>query len=284
MLDSTGLSPARMTVEGHGGASINVWGYGGDGPPLLLAHCTGTHARVWDPLVPQLLESFRVFAADTRGHGDSEKVEDPNYYRWSHSGDDLLAVIDALGVGPDIFGCGHSAGAAHIAYAEWKRPGAFKKAVLIDPIIGPPQAFSGDNPLAELSRRRRNDFESKQAAFDRYSSRPPLNAWDPAVLAAYVEHGFDELPDGSATLKCPGHIEAIVYEGSGASDVFEHLGDLNFEVVLATSTESNVRALAEFQKDRFSRLAEYVVFENCSHFIPQERPTEVVDLVLRSLG
>ncbi|MCH7910243.1 MAG: alpha/beta fold hydrolase, partial [Candidatus Hydrogenedentes bacterium] len=63
----------RRRVTGFDGVALNVWDLGGDGPPLLLCHCTGTHGRVWDPLLPRLLEHFHVYAPDTRGHGDSEK-------------------------------------------------------------------------------------------------------------------------------------------------------------------------------------------------------------------
>ncbi len=93
MSEVTELSPEAVQIEGHGGVKINVWDYGGDGPTLLLAHCTGTLARIWDPLVPALLPHFRIIAPDTRGHGDSEQPENPDDYRWSNSGNDMLAVI-----------------------------------------------------------------------------------------------------------------------------------------------------------------------------------------------
>ena len=83
-------------MPGYLGVDINVFDYGGDGPPLLLAHCTGTHARMWDPVVAHLLEDFRVVAPDTRGHGDSEKPENLDAYVWRYSGHDLLSVIDNL--------------------------------------------------------------------------------------------------------------------------------------------------------------------------------------------
>ena len=75
------VDPKAIRVEGAGGVGINVWDHGGEGDPLLLVHCTGTHGRIWDPLVPALRERFRVIAPDTRGHGDSEKPEDSKAYR-----------------------------------------------------------------------------------------------------------------------------------------------------------------------------------------------------------
>lgn len=284
MSDGLKLSPKAVQVEGQGGRKINVWDYGGDGPTLLFAHCTGTHARIWDPLVPALSPYFRIIAPDTRGHGDSEQPENPDDYCWANSGDDLLAVMDAFDLPTPIVAAGHSAGGAHIAYAESKRSGTFSNVVLIDPIIGPKEFFGGDNPLAAVSRRRRNTFESKQAALDRYSSRPPLNTWHPAALEAYVEHGFYEKEDGSAELKCPGHVEALVYERSGSTDVYEHLSELKFTVTLVTSEDSNVKMLAEIQSKGYTNLKEFIILKECSHFIPQEKPDEVAAIILKALA
>lgn len=282
MKEVTGIDPTAIRVDGHDNVGINVWDYGGDGPPLVLAHCTGTHARVWDPLVPALLPHFHVYAYDTRGHGDSDKPEEASSYRWEYSGHDILAVIDALDLGTGISAVGHSAGGSHICYAEMNRPGAFSRVVLLDPIIGSKVAFRGPNPMAEKARRRRNDFESYEAAIERYSSRPPLNAWDAEVLDAYVRFGFIPGPNGGVHLKCPGEIEAAVYDGSGATEVFENLGDLKFQVTLVTADMSDTRRLVEAQRPRFSNV-DFVMLEGCGHFIPQEKPAEVATLTLKAL-
>ncbi len=282
MSEAIELNPAAIRVTGHAGIGINVWDYGGEGPVLVLAHCTGTHGRIWDPLVPVLLPHFRVYAYDTRGHGDSDKPHDPKFYRWNDSGKDLLAVIDGLSLGEGILAAGHSAGATHICCAEMNRPGTISRAVLIDPIIGPKRAFGGPNSLAEKSRRRRNDFESHEAAIQRFASKPPMNAWDPAALEAYIKFGTVEREDGGISLKCPGEIEAAVYEGSGATDLFERLGELKLHATLVTAEYSNTRSLAELQRERFSNV-DFRMIEESGHFIPQEKPDEIASLILSAL-
>ena len=273
------VDPKAIRVEGAGGVGINVWDHGGEGDPLLLMHCTGTHGRIWDPLVPALRERFRVIAPDTRGHGDSEKPEDSKAYRWPISGDDLLAVIKALGLEDPVKAAGHSAGASHLCYAAWKRPETFRRVVLMDPIIGPTRFFGGPNPLAEISRRRKKMLPSLAAARARFSSKPPMNRWDPRVLDTYLRHGFTEGPDGSITLKCPGHIEAQIYEGSGACDVFEQLPDLPLDVLLITGEGSDVRHLAELQREKYQQVR-FELLEDTGHFIPQEKPDEIAALIV----
>jgi pimeloyl-ACP methyl ester carboxylesterase len=44
---------------------------GGTGDPLLLVHGIGSHAQVWDPVVPLLRDRFEVVAIDLPGFGAS---------------------------------------------------------------------------------------------------------------------------------------------------------------------------------------------------------------------
>jgi pimeloyl-ACP methyl ester carboxylesterase len=282
-LSSTHLSPISKTVEGYSGVPINVWDYGGDGPDLVLCHCTGTHARIWDPLVPELLKHFRVLAPDTRGHGLSGKPDDLAQYEWLHSGDDLLAVVEQLALGPVVHAVGHSAGAAQVAYCQLYHPGTFNRAVLIDPIIGPPEAFSKPNPLGELARRRKREFESLAAARDRFGSKPPMEYWTSESLDAYVSFGLEERADGTATLRCPPEVEGVVYDGGGALDVFPRLSEISFEKFAhVTASNSNVRGLIEVQRPGFSE-AKFVEIPGAGHFIPQEKPSETLAIILDTL-
>jgi pimeloyl-ACP methyl ester carboxylesterase len=53
------------------GVVVQTYDWGGDGPPLLLAHATGLHAHVWLPLVQRLRSSFHCYAIDARAQGDT---------------------------------------------------------------------------------------------------------------------------------------------------------------------------------------------------------------------
>src|SRR5438445_13182131 len=53
------------------GVDIAVYELGSSGPPLVMAHATGLHGRVWSPVAARLSERFRCVAFDERGHGDS---------------------------------------------------------------------------------------------------------------------------------------------------------------------------------------------------------------------
>lgn len=273
------LHPQARRVTTRSGVTINVWDHDGAGPVLVLSHCTGTHGRIWDPLVPALRERFRVFAWDTRGHGDSDKPSDLDQYTWRLSGEDVVDVYAALGLTGDVRAVGHSAGASHLCYAELMQPGVVSKAVLIDPIIHPPISGEWENPLARAAAKRRRFFESKLAAYDNYASKPPMNAWTPETLSAYVEHGLRDVPDGRVELKCLPEIESAVYQRGGSNDIFDRLGEIGFEVTLVTSDNSNVRQMALAQRELFPNPT-FVDLTGPSHFIPQEVPDKVVQLAL----
>lgn len=277
------LSPTPRRIMGHGNIELNVWDYGGKGIPLILCHCTGAVARTWDPVVARLGGAFHVYAIDSRGHGDSERPTTREAYVWALSGQDLLAVVDGLELPAPILAAGHSGGGAHIAYAEMLRPGTFSRVVLIEAIIGPEEFFSSPSPLAAAARRRVNDFESRKAARDRFAAKPPMNRWHPEALEAYLEHGLATLPDGRVSLKLPGEIEAWMYELGGAYDVYDQLGNLHFQALLATGSESYGVALVSAQHSRLPD-SEYRTIEGAHHFAPQERPTDVAGLLIEWLA
>jgi len=268
------LAPEAVEVAGEGGLRLNVWDYGGSGTPLLLCHCTGALARVWDPVVTHLHGRFRILAPDTRGHGDSQAVESKETCAWSRSGSDLLAIIEAFDLGPGVYAAGHSAGAAHIAYAEDQAPGTFAKTAWLDAIIGPRFVFEGPNPLAESARRRRNILESRESAAERFAAKPPKNTWVRAALEAYLAHGLRDLDDGRVELKLHGDTEAWFYEMGGACELFERLETIQTPVRLITGSTSYVAPIVEAQAEKLPH-AERCTIEGASHFIPQEYPAAV---------
>ena len=249
---------------------------------MLLCHCTGTLGRVWDPVARRMPEGLRILAPDTRGQGDSEAPDDREAYAWFRSGEDLRAILHGLSIRGSVTAVGHSAGAAHVAYAALSASSnddhpSLGSLILIDPIIAPPGTFGGNNPLSEKVRYRRNDFDSIEAAHERLGSKPPMNTWHPEALEAYLAHAFR--PDGAGvTLKCPGAREAWFYELGGASDAFERLGEIAVPTLVVTGSESYVAPLADVQHQSIPGSRLHTV-AGAGHFIPQERPEEIAALI-----
>jgi len=81
------------------GAGINLV-FGGEGPPVLLLHgYPQTHA-MWHKVAPQLARSRTVVCPDLRGYGDSSKpkgLPDHSNYSKRAMALDMVEVMEALG-------------------------------------------------------------------------------------------------------------------------------------------------------------------------------------------
>lgn len=273
---STVTSPTAIAVPSTDGVTVVAHDHGGDGSPLMFCHATGLHGRYWDPVCAELADEFRCIAIDLRGHGDSRFPAGLDF-DWRGMAEDLLAVIDHFGLS-SVDGVGHSMGGCTVIRAEIMRPGTIGKGWLCEPIVmAPDTGFGsdvGENPLADSARRRREVFESRDAAFERYASRPPFDRTDPVALRAYVDHGFRDQADGTVILKCRGEVEAQVFEHSH-TDVWEHLPEVEATLTVAGSADGErPAAIAPMIADRLPR-GRFEFLDGLTHFAPLEDPTRI---------
>ncbi len=108
-------------------AYIDVPPHEGQGDPILLIHgFASSHAVNWvNTLWVKTLtrEGYRVIALDNRGHGQSDKLYDPDAYHSYRMAEDATRLLDHLGIErADVMG--YSMGAritAHMALASPER-------------------------------------------------------------------------------------------------------------------------------------------------------------------
>ncbi len=263
--------------------TLGVHDLGGLGQPVLAAHATGFNGMVWGPIAERL-EHFHVVAPDFRGHGAST-VPPNRAFAWERYADDVLATLSHLGwradsdatIAPRPIGIGHSMGGAALLLAELRAPGTFAGLWLYEPITFPPELRGPmgevDNPLSTGARRRRPGFSSRAEAVATYGSKPPMDAFDPAALEAYVEGGFADAPDGTVALSCRPEDEAAVYEQAVSCDAFERAAAVTCPVAVVRGKLAGpgpaaiAPMLAEQLPD--ARLIEH---DELGHFGPMERP------------
>lgn len=88
-------------ITGHNGIRLHVEERGrADAPAILLVHGWSQHHLSWSKqLGGPLAERFRLIAPDLRGHGASEKPDNPVAYDNSAPwAGDIAAIIDGLGL------------------------------------------------------------------------------------------------------------------------------------------------------------------------------------------
>lgn len=265
-----------MRVPSTDGVSLELHHFGGEGPPLLIAHATGFLAAPYRPMVAELADRFEVWAVDFRSHGDSTTAEDGTV-SWQGTGRDVLAVVDAIDRGP-VSAIGHSMGGASLLTAELRRPGTLTAAYVFEPIIFP-RAFldmEGPNPLAESARRRRPGFPTRLEALHRYGGRPPLGLFRADVLTAYVDHGFRDEPDGSVALKCRPELEAATFDAPDKT-VLEDIHPVSVPVMVARGELDPGPGPAQLADPISQALpnAELRSYPHLTHFGPLQDPYTV---------
>ena len=276
-----------VRVSTAAGATVAGHDLVGQGPPLVLAHATGFCGPALAPLARYLAPDLHCWAPDMRGHGDSSgPLPDPTGdgpaaqdMAWSAMAQDLLEVIDGLRL-ERPFGFGHSMGASVLLDAEASRPGAFRLLWCYEPIIGPgPPPDQVGEALVASALRRHDRFGSRSEALSHLGARPPLDELAPEALAAYVDAGFEEGPDGEVVLKCSPVVEAAAFRAGMAHDGFSRLGRVSCPVVFGRGersqavSEDRVRLLADSCDGRHQTLP------GLGHFGPMEDPRAVAGAV-----
>ncbi len=250
------MTPHPFVVE-HDGLRVAALDWGGDGPPLLLLHPNGFCAGLFDPLASRVGDSFRPIGIDLRGHGDTDAPPSAAGFAFELMAADVLAVLDHLGV-DEVVALGQSLGGGVATLMDRLRPGVIRRLLLCEAIafsfedgpVRPRPAGSGPgdggNYMAAIARKRRAVWPDRETVLESYASRPPLDALASEALAAYVQWGFHDRPDGQVELACPPDIEATIFEASsderGAASAWRHLADLRARTTVARGTASDLPA------------------------------------------
>jgi pimeloyl-ACP methyl ester carboxylesterase len=112
-----------------------------------------------------------------------------------------------------------------------------------------------------------------------------MDCFAPEALAAYVEHGLAEGPDGNVHLKCRPEYEAGAFRNFSGTTIYERLPEVGCPVVIACGSEPGSRA-AERNDIFVSRLSHgrSQVFAGLNHFGPQQSPDLLADSIRAMLG
>jgi pimeloyl-ACP methyl ester carboxylesterase len=289
------MSPIERRVSVNGiRLAVFEWGreLRGRADTVLLAHATGFHARCWDRVVHRLGERH-VVAVDQRGHGRSDGVERP---QWRDLGRDLAELAGALDLRHAV-GVGHSMGGHAVTEAAAARPDAFRRLVLIDPVIASPEAYAAaagmDMDLGgELhpTAKRRRHWPSPEAMFERFSQRPPFDTWDRDVLRDYCSYGLLPDPVGEGfVLACSPEYEARVYMGSHVNGaVLDSARAVDVPVLIVRVMEPPAdRGMMDFRYSptwpglvSLFRRGREIHLPDRTHFLPMEDPAAVARYIL----
>ncbi|KAL0946123.1 hypothetical protein HGRIS_012388 [Hohenbuehelia grisea] len=183
---------------------------------------------------------------------------------------------------------GHSYGGCSIALAAQSYPRLFSSLILVDPVIVKPLYYEEhQDPHREstalIALMRRSSWPNRVAAKQLMAQNPMFQAWDAAVLDAFIEHGLFSERDGRLALKMPGLQEALTYlESIATYEVWEGLKDIDERIPLHWIMPGKPTGPKDFGGPRFHRERVWrrennssnVVIKAAGHLLPQEQPEQ----------
>ena len=212
----------RITTDDGVGLAVEIEG---DGPGLLLVHGFGGAKEDFADHVPALAADHTVAVFDLRGHGASDKPDDPAAYSLERLADDIVQVADALGF--ETFRLlGHSMGGMVARKVVIRVPERIDALVMMDTCAGPIPGVDSElmDAAAEVALlqgksalRELLDFAKplETPAYQRVLSERPgyeefvARKWDDlsavmwGSLAIALGHQSDDLAALADALACP---------------------------------------------------------------------------------
>ncbi|MFW5691537.1 MAG: alpha/beta fold hydrolase [Chloroflexota bacterium] len=198
-----------------------IYEFGGAGPVVHLAVANGFPPQTYHPLVEPLTARYRVVNLPPRAlWPDARPPEQRQNWKQTVAADLIQGLRDYDL--RDVIAIGHSFGGVASILAAIAEPERFRALVLLDPTILPragmwsmrlSQWLGRDlvNPLARGADRRRDRFESCEAAYERLRGKALFADWDERAFQGYID-ALRTLPDGAGvTLAWPRAWEAYYF-------------------------------------------------------------------------
>jgi pimeloyl-ACP methyl ester carboxylesterase len=247
----------------------------GSGPPLVLVHGFGGSTYSWRRVMPALAASFRVIAVDLSGFGYTQRVADRARYTREAQGELILSVMDALGF-ESAHLMGHSYGGGISLWLAWKHPERVRSLVLVDSSA---PTYSYDRRSRAASFRPLTSIFLRTWVLRPSSVRKALlrSFYDDSLVTPELVQAYWD------RLRVEGVIDAyygltVPVRGPVDQVVLEEIRTPTFIVWGAEdpliSVESGRRAAARMPD------ASFTVMERTGHVPMEERPEELLQLVL----
>jgi pimeloyl-ACP methyl ester carboxylesterase len=270
------MDPRRIDVTD--GNHLSVLDYGKGGVPLLLLHGIPGRASVWDKVIDRLPDGYRVIVPDLLGFGASSRPNGALDLHAENQANTLAVALDQLDIA-SVMVVGHDFGGPVALWLTRLRPGLVTHLGLVATNVMP------DTPIPQ-----------------------PLNLLTAPVVGGLVER----------MMMSPSALRMMANRGVGrpkiAIDGRAYVGDRRQARAIRTIFSTSLRNLRDLytptkealdaltipvfvawgENDPFFPVAEgrriadavagstFTVFNGAGHFLPDERPDRLVELIVKS--
>ena len=253
---------------------------GGSGTPVVLLHGFPNTWYAWRDVMPRLAERHTVIAVDLRGLGDSDPGTQPNDV--PTGADDLHGLVVELGLGPVLLAGQDWGGSTAFAFAA-AHPDEVRRLAVIEAMPAGPWTetgsgsggtwFAGFHQIPDLPERMVAGRERTYLDwfFRAFSATPGVPT--PAAADEYVR-----------SYSRPGAMASAFARYRGTSRQIEHntrylSRPLDLPVLGVGGERLFGAAVAENLRHGASNVRQEV-FADCGHYVSEERPAELADLLL----
>jgi pimeloyl-ACP methyl ester carboxylesterase len=249
----------------------------GDGTAVLLIHGHTLDRRIWNPVMPGLLDArLRVVRPDLRGHGESSR---PDFgYHFIHHAADMAAVLDAVGLERALV-VGYSVGGGVALELAITMPERVAGLVLVSPVM-PDRPFDPefmDNLKAVARAIRADGVEAAMMGpwassplFEFSFTRPGVRERAAEITRDFpgAEYLATQRDDVRRTWKVPDRLSGIDLPTMVVAGANEMPGFIAFAEEAAAGIPGAVLEL----------------FENCGHLVPLEEPERLAAAIISVAG
>ncbi|NID03250.1 alpha/beta fold hydrolase [Luteibacter jiangsuensis] len=251
-----------MMIKANG-LELHVEQRGAGGPTLVFLHYWGGSLRTWQHVVDALSPDYRTVAIDQRGWAKSAAPEAG--YALSDLADDVLAVVDALGLESYIL-IGHSMGGKAAQLAASRRPRGLAGLVLVAPAPPTPLAL----PL-----------DARQGMVHAYDSRESIVATVQQVLApgGLSDGDLDTVIADSLAGASPA--KAAWPLATSQEDITAVVPKIDVPVIVISGEHDRVDPPEVLRRELLSRIpqARLVVLQGRGHLLPLEAPADLTSII-----
>ena len=157
-------------------------------PPMVLVHGGRDQKRSWDRVAGRLAQTYRVFAHDLRGHGQSDWVSDGDYGVMDHVYD-LASLVEHLGLERFTL-MGHSLGGNITLRYTGLFPDKIEKLVAIEG-LGPSPKMLAERQAMSVTDRLMRWMDQRRSLSD----RGPRVMQNLEEAKGRMQAAFTHLPD-----------------------------------------------------------------------------------------
>jgi len=289
-INKTTKTGNNFITTSRGAFHYHVLGEDG-GQQVHFCHGNSLSAGTYLPFLEKLSShGLQVYASDIRGHGFSTRENTARIKNWDIFIRDLEQVISSI-TKPPIIGIGHSIGGYFTYAAAALYPHLFSRVILLDPIIFPVKmvwgaalirkiGLAGNFALSKMTRGKKSEFLSREAALAHYSQKGMFKSWKPEYVQAYVETAIEKVTQTRWRLCCNPEFEARIYE-LVPFDTWRHAGSIKVPVLVVRGGKSNLfYGQAGIRLTKKIKDCTFVELKNLGHFLMMEDPDKIMETIL----